>query len=1099
MLSKATKTGLIGTTKRLIYNPMLANIKQYLGSIEKTHASGNATEHSYRPDLKELVESFEKRVTATNEPKRVKCGAPDFIVTRDDVPIGYVECKDVGESLDKVEVGEQFKRYLDALENLILTDYLQFRYYVSGKQRAEVTLARLDGKGKIKPLPDADDQFQELIDLFLAARGASIAGPKELAARMAGIARVVRDAIEKAFDIEDPAGALHNELESFRVTILNDLKPAEFADMFAQTMCYGLFSARVNVPNSKAREFTREHAAYDLPSTNPFMREVFEYIAGTRLPDTIVWAVDLLAEVLRCCDMGSILMDFGKAARREDPIVHFYETFLAAYDPELRKTRGVYYTPEPVVSYIVRSIDHILKTDFDCPTGLADNTTITAPFFDADAKSGIIEKEVHRVQILDPAAGTGTFLFETVRHIYNVMKPNRGSWAGENGYVARHLLPRVFGFELMMAPYAVAHMKLGWLLKETGYNFPRDDRLCVYLTNTLDKRILPSQQAWYFANQITREANAAGRIKAQSPIMVIMGNPPYSGHSANRSEWSKDILKNRLFGPHGAPGYFECDGQPLGEKNPKWLNDDYVKFIRFAQYRIELTGHGVVGFITNHAYLDNPTFRGMRKSLMHTFDDIYVLDLHGNERKKETAPDGSKDENVFDIMQGVAIAVFVKRKNGKNKKPAAVRHADVFGLRNTKYSYLNESDITTTKWKKVNAAAPFYLFVPHSAKRLKEYENGAKITDIMAVNSVGVVTGRDALVFDFDEQALRRRIKDFSDPTHSDDDVRARYLSVADKLDVRTARDRLRKVRRLGEAIAPCLYRPFDVRWLMHHEAVIGRSRSDIMQHLMIGENLGMVFMRQVALDEPYSHFGVTRTLIDNRAFVSNKGIVSLAPLYLYPNGDELIQASPWPAGQDGRRPNLSAQIVEQFALQLRLKFVSDGVGDRKKTFGPEDVFHYIYAIFHSPIYRTRYAEFLKIDFPRVPLTTDRKLFARLCELGTELVGLHLLENVPTPVATYPVPGDNLVEKPHYKPPTDEAPGCVYVNKTQYFEAVPPDVWDFHVGGYKVCEKWLKDRKDRALTYDDIETYRKITESLRRTIRIMSAIDETIPSWPLRQ
>jgi len=1074
---------------------MSAAIKQYLRAVEKTHSAGNATEHTYRPAFKDLIESFDEDVTATNEPKRVACGAPDFIVTRKDFPIGYIECKDVGSRLDEVQRSEQFKRYLDALENLILTDYLQFRHYVVGKLVQEVILARLDDKGKIKPVPEADEQLHKLFDLFLAAQSVPIAGPKELAARMAGIARVIRDAIEKAFDIEDPAGALHNELESFRITILNDITLAQFADMFAQTMCYGLFSARVNVPDSKAREFTREHAAYDLPSTNPFLREVFEYIAGTRLPETMVWAVDLLAEVLRCCDMGSILMDFGKAARREDPIVHFYETFLAAYDPKLRKTRGVYYTPEPVVSYIVRSIDHILKTDFDCPTGLADNTTITAPFFDADAKSGIIEKEVHRVQILDPAAGTGTFLFETVRHIYNVMKPNRGSWAGENGYVARHLLPRVFGFELMMAPYAVAHMKLGWLLKETGYNFPRDDRLCVYLTNTLDKRILPSQQAWYFANQITREANAAGRIKAQSPIMVIMGNPPYSGHSANRSEWSKDLLNNKLFGPHGAPGYFECDGQPLGERNPKWLNDDYVKFIRFAQFRIELTGYGVVGFITNHAYLDNPTFRGMRKSLMHTFDDIYILDLHGNERKKETVPDGSKDENVFDIMQGVTIAVFVKRQNGKTKKPAAVRHADVFGLRNRKYAYLNETDISTTKWKKVNPAAPFYLFVPHSAKRLKEFETSAKVTDIMPVNSVGVVTSRDALVFDLDEQALRRRIKDFCDPTHSDDDVRAWYLSAADKLDVRTARDRLRKVRRLGEAIAPCLYRPFDVRWLLYHEAVIERSRSDIMQHMMIGANLALVSARSNKSPN-MDHFFCSRYVMETKCGESTTQS-AFFPLYFYPNGNELIQESPWPAGKGGRRPNLSQQFVDEFSSRLQLEFVPDGVGDRKRTFGPEDIFHYIYAIFHSPTYRTRYAEFLKIDFPRVPLTSDRKLFARLCELGAELVGLHLLESVPTPVASYPISGDNRVDKPHYKPPTDEAAGRIYANKTQYFDDIPPEVWDFHIGGYQVCEKWLKDRKGRILTYDEIETYRNITEAIRQTIRVMSAIDDTIPEWPI--
>lgn len=738
---------------------------EYLRAIENALRAGNATEHTHRPALKAFIESVETGITATNEPKRVQCGAPDFIVTRKNASIGYVECKDIGVPLDKVEGAEQFKRYLDAFGNLILTDYLQFRHYVAGKLVHEVAVARPDAAGRIKPLPNAENQLSDLLRVFLAGESIAIATPRELAARMAAVAKVIREAVEKALTIEDSTGTLHGELQSFRATILPDMTEAQFADMYAQTVCYGMFSACANLPASKARQFTREHAAYDLPATNPFLRDIFDYIAGTRLDTSIVWSVDLLAELLRNADMAQVLKDFGKAARREDPVVHFYETFLAAYDPKLRETRGVYYTPEPVVSYIVRSIDHVLKTDFGCPAGLADNTTIPVQCSDLDAKATPVEKEVHRVQILDPAAGTGTFLFETVRHIFDALKRNRGQWAGEQGYVARHLLPRLFGFELMMAPYAVAHMKLGWLLRETGYNFPTDDRLRVYLTNTLEKRIPLSQEAWYFASQIAHEANAAGKVKVQSPIMVVIGNPPYSGHSANRNKWSKDLLNNKLCGPRGAPGYFECDGHPLGEKNPKWLNDDYVKFIRFAQYRMELTGYGVVGFITNHAYLDNPTFRGMRQSLMHTFDDIYVLDLHGNERKKETAPDGSKDENVFDIMQGVAIAVFVKRKNGKTKKPAAVRHADVFGLRNTKYSYLNESDISTTKWKKVTPSAPFYLFVPHSAKRLKEFENGAKITDVMTANSVGVVTSRDALVLDFDEQALRRRIKDFINPT----------------------------------------------------------------------------------------------------------------------------------------------------------------------------------------------------------------------------------------------------------------------------------------------------------------------------------------------
>ncbi len=1074
---------------------MLPSIKQYLRDVDKCHAAGDATEHTYRPAFQAMVQSFAKNITATNEPKRIACGAPDFIVNIKDAPVGYIECKDLGASLDETEKTDQLKRYFASLGNLILTDYLEFRYYVAGQPTMQVALARLDAKGRIKPLPGADAQLTDLFNAFLNARKPTITTPKDLAARMANIAKVVRDAIERAFELEDPAGTLHGEYESFRATILNEITPKQFADTYAQTVCYGMFSARVNVPDRQGATFSREHAAYDLPATNPFLREVFDYIAGTKLDPSIVWAVDLLADILRRCDMGEILFEFGKAIREEDPVVHFYETFLAAYDPALRESRGVYYTPEPVVSYIVRSIDAILKRDFACPEGLADHSKVTVEVPDAHRKDCKVRREVHRVQILDPATGTGTFLYETIRLIHESLKANRGIWAGENGYVAQHLLPRLFGFELMMAPYAVAHLKLGWLLKDTGYDFAAAERLRVYLTNTLEEAEVVAGPLLALANQIAREANAASSVKTDCPIMVVLGNPPYSGHSANKNQWSKDLIKKKLPGPNGAPGYFECDGKPLGERNPKWLNDDYVKFIRFAQYRIERTGYGVLGFITNHGYLDNPTFRGMRQSLMHTFDDIYVLDLHGNAKKKETAPDGSKDENVFDIMQGVAIAVFVKRKNGKIKKPATVRHADVFGMRDTKYSYLNDSDISATKWRMVHPAAPFYRFVPHSVRRLKEHESGAKITDILAVNSVGVVTSRDALVFDFDEQVLRRRIKDFSDPTHSDDDVRARYLSGADKLDVRSARDRLRKVRRLGDAIVRCLYRPFDVRWLLYHEALIERSRADIMQHMMIGVNLALVSARSNKSPN-MDHFFCSRYMMETKCGESTTQS-ALFPLYLYPNGDELIQASPWAAGKGGRRPNLSPEFIAEFGEKLGLAFVSDDVGDLKKTFGPEDVFHYAYAVFHSPAYRSRYAEFLKIDFPRLPLTGDRKLFARLCALGAELVGLHLLERVPEPEATYPQSGDSVMDKLHYKPPTDEAAGRVYVNKSQYFDNVPPEVWEFHVGGYQVCEKWLKDRKGRTLSYDDIQTYRKITEALRRTIRLMGEIDLGIPTWPL--
>ncbi|MGK2910339.1 MAG: N-6 DNA methylase, partial [Sphingobium sp.] len=550
-------------------------IAQYLRTVERALAGGDATEHTYRPAFQSLVESFGNNIAATNEPKRIKCGAPDFIVNVKDAPVGYIECKDLGISLDDTEKTDQLKRYFSSLGNLILTDYLEFRYYVAGQQTMLVTLAKRDAARKILLLQGAEEQLGTLFTTFLNAQSKTIATPKDLAARMANIAKVIREAIERAFEIEDESGTLHGEFESFKATILGEITAKQFADMYAQTVCYGMFSARVNVPDNKASAFTREHAAFDLPATNPFLREVFDYIAGTRLDPSIVWAVDLLADILRRADMTSILAEFGKAIREEDPVVHFYETFLAAYDPKLRESRGVYYTPEPVVGYIVRSIDAILKRDFGCPAGLADHSKVTIDVPDRTNKKKNVTKreDVHRVQILDPATGTGTFLYSTIRHIRESFGANIGGWAGKNGYVAQHLLPRVFGFELMMAPYAVAHMKLGWQLKESGYDFSTNERLRIYLTNTLEEADVTVDARSLFASQIAREANSASEVKTDAPIMVVLGNPPYSGHSANKNEWSKDLIRKQLDGPNGAPGYFECDGEELRERNQRRLRE----------------------------------------------------------------------------------------------------------------------------------------------------------------------------------------------------------------------------------------------------------------------------------------------------------------------------------------------------------------------------------------------------------------------------------------------------------------------------------------------------------------------------------------------
>jgi len=627
---------------------------QYLKQIEQALAAGNATEHTHRPALKSFIESLAEGITATNEPKRVRCGAPDFIVTRGQTPLGYVEAKDVGVSLDKAEASEQLRRYLDSLENLLLTDYLEFRWYVRGEMVQAAHLGTFDAqRDRLRVGPGGAEEVVQLLENFLTEVIPTVNSPKELAGRMARVARLIRETILRAFRTEGAGGSLHEQMKGFRAVLLHDLDEEQFADMYAQTICYGLFAARCNARGGGP--FTRQHAAHDLPRTNPFLRKLFQHVAGPDLDDEPhAWAVDGLAELLNRTDINAILKDFGRSTRREDPVVHFYETFLAAYDPKMREARGVYYTPEPVVSYIVRSVDHILKTDFKLANGLADASKIKIK---TPGEKGTTE--VHKVQILDPATGTGTFLHGVVAHIFESFKRNRGMWSS---YVSEHLLPRLFGFELLMAPYAVAHMKLGLQLAETGYEFETDERLRVYLTNTLEEAHEASRMP-LFTQWLAAEANEASRVKQDAPVMVVLGNPPYSGHSANTGLWIANLLRGHDTMTGAATGnYFEVDGQPLGERNPKWLNDDYVKFIRFAQWRIEQTGYGVLAFISNHGYLDNPTFRGMRQSLMQTFDEIYVLNLHGNSKKKERAPDGGKDENVFDIQQGVAVCLMVKRE-----------------------------------------------------------------------------------------------------------------------------------------------------------------------------------------------------------------------------------------------------------------------------------------------------------------------------------------------------------------------------------------------------------------------------------------------------
>jgi hypothetical protein len=976
------------------YNPLAAApaLNHYLKTIEKELSAGNATEHTHRPALKSLIES-----------------------------LGYIETKDVGLPLDKAEKSDQIKRYRESLNNLILTDYLEFRWYVSGEPRMSTRLARLGRNGKLILEKGNQAEGVKPIEAFISHEAITIVTSKDLAVRMAHTARLIYGTIQRALEEEDEYGPLHLQMAGFREVLIHDLTKDQFADMYAQTICYGLFTARCHA--NKGERFTRQHAAYDLPKTNPFLRKLFNEVAGPEL-DLMphAWAVDDLAELLNRADIGAILHDFGWRTRREDPVVHFYETFLAAYNPKLREKRGVYYTPEPVVSYIVRSVDHILKTDFNLPAGLADASKV---------RSTEVENasDVHRVLILDPAAGTGTFLYSVINHIFKSFKDNRGMWST---YVSKHLLPRIFGFELLMAPYTVAHLKLDLLLDQSGYNFETNERLRVHLTNTLEEAH-DTIELPLFAQEIAAEANEASRIKQEAPVMIVLGNPPYSVSSQNKGEWISELIED-----------YKKD---LNEKKLN-LDDDFIKFIRFAQWRIEQTGYGVLAFITNNTYLDGITHRRMRESLMETFDDIYILDK-------------------------------------------------------------------TTVWKElkdVNHESPlgkFYFFTPKAFDNIDEYCVGWSIKNIFPVQQNAIKTDRDDLFYDFNENVLASRIKAFYSEEGLSASFRDKY-KVVDSSSYNLLSRRLNTVYD-KKNIHRSLYRPFDIRHLYYAPGLTSRPAWEVMSHMLAGANIGLITTRQTSDNWDCL---ATNTLCGHKSCAAYD-INSLFPLYLYPDDSKksLFDNHEVSEAHGGRRPNLSSQFIADFGGRLQLTFIPDGKGDRRKTFGPEDIFNYMYAVFHSLTYRSRYAEFLKINFPRLPLTSNKGLFSSLCQLGEELVGLHIMERKAPPISRYPISGDNAVEQVRYTSAKEEInkklfetddrdknEERVWINRQQYFVGVPPEAWAFHIGGYQVCQKWLKDRQGCRLTYDDLTHYQHIVSAVAMTINLMAKIDETIEAhngWPI--
>lgn len=1009
------------------------NIPEYIKSINQQFRTGDAREHSYRPMLQQLLNEMLPDFVVINEPARTDCGAPDFIISsqKTNTPVFYIEAKDIdNRDLDgRKENKEQFTRYKKSLDHIIFTDYLDFHLYENGEWVKNVRLAEVCGEN-ICLCKDNVEDFIALVSHIQSTQPSPITSAKRLAGQMAAKARILASTICKTFslagDNDEVSGEnrqLQGQLRAFRKVLINDLKPQDFADIYAQTIAYGMFAARLH--DNTPEDFSRQEAARLIPKTNPFLRNIFQQLAGYDLDGRIAWIVDDLVNVFRATDMKKVMKSYAKSGARHDPMIHFYEDFLTAYNPSLRKSKGVWYTPLPVVRFIVRTIDEILQQDFGIAEGLADCSKFMHNVKNLDPGKGrkdsapTVKREMHRVQILDPATGTGTFLAEVVNLIHEKFCGMQGMW---QGYVSDHLLPRLHGFELLMASYAVAHLKLDILLQQTGFTHTANSkRLKIYLTNSLEE-IHPDTDT-VFAQWLSDEASAANRVKRDCPVMVMLGNPPYSGESQNKGDWIMRLMEAYKKEPGGKTR--------LKERNPKWINDDYVKFIRMAQGYVERNKCGVIGFVNPHGFLDNPTFRGMRWNLLNAFDKIYTINLHGNSKKKETCPDGSPDENVFDIQQGVSINLFVKTGKKKAKELGKVYYCDLYGKREDKYRFLQNISFSEVGYKELNPVAPMYFFVPKNYELMQEYEKGVKIDELFCLTNVSAATAKDKILVSSEKNNLLERVS-------------ATYGKSSEGF------------------IQEYSYRPFDKRLIYYNTKLVERPRETLAKNFIGHNNIALLTCRQIAGNE-WAHISVTDSIADI-CCISNKtkecGYAS--PLYLYT--EEF--------GEEVKLPNLDENEWRKF---------NNAIG---KETSPEELLAYIYAVLHSPLYRDRYREFLKTDFPRIPLPSSAAEFDRLAAIGQKLIDLHLMNNAQNwkCTTTFPAGGSQLVEQ------LERKDSQVWINQEQYFGNIPEAVWNFHIGGYQPAQKWLKDRKGRTLSFDDTKHYIHIIHALSETIRLMQQI-----------
>ena len=1033
----------------------------YLAEVAKIRRDPDATEHAYRLALQKLLEAHLSGWEIINEPAPKKYGAPDFAAKKNGVALGFVEAKKLGEDMNAVESGEQMERYRGALSNLILTDHAEFRHYANGEPRAVVKLANPDN---LRPSPNGANELAKLLKDF-AALGESGRGESPSAGRLAQImaakARLLRDLVEKtvAEDEKNELADIHTALGKY---LIRDLTRADFADIFAQTAVYGLFAARLEAENRNGRdgEFSRLRAGELLPQTTPFLRRFFNYFAGPDMDENISWMADDIAKMFASASMDNVVRAFTGSGAMDDPFLHFYETFLREYDPKKRQSRGVYFTPRPVVDFIVRAVDYSLVNDFGIRKGLADESA-------ADFGG----RKMHKVQILDPAAGTGAFLARVAELVQDRIRKSAGTGGWKN-YAPEHLLPRLHGFEILMSAYAMCHLKMSLTLgKDIGGLFAkargeRDFRVNVFLASALEA---PREEAGHllFMRWLRDEAQAADRVKTDTPVMVVLGNPPYNVSSQNRGGWIAKKIADYKSG--------------LNEKKLN-LDDDYIKFIRYAEHFIEKNGCGIIAMITNNSFLDGITHRKMRKHLLETFDQIRILNLHGNAIIKERAPDGGPDRNVFNIRQGVGIFIMTKTgKKGKGKN-ARLFHAKLQGGREMKYEFLLRESVDSVKWRELRPAKPYYFFTPKDFKAGKKYAGGVSVVELLREYNSGIQTKSDELSVHFDPPTLKAVVDDFTSLEISE--LREKYSRKRDSSgwNFQSAKAELEA----GKFVfADVCYRPFDIRKTVYTASsggFIGRSRDKTMRHIIGGGNVALLTTRTFPANHDFTHAFVSRNIVDIHA---GGGQTYVFPLWVDEKGDgrKVVKVV--------RRANFRKEVAEKFASRMGMRYAEAESGPG--IVSPEELFDYIYAVLHRPSYRADFAEFLRIDFPKIPSARNESEFRRTAAIGAKLRALHLLESPLLDDAPYPfsADGENLVDKVSFKPDkSNGAVGRVLIGKKRHFANVPAVAWEFCVGGYYPAQKWLKDRKDRPLSFDDQTRYRRVIASLTQTAALMKTLDE---------